>query len=51
VNSEDEAATVLLQKAAASSRAPRGPLSTKEPVLPLFHRYLTRRLGSRVTAG
>lgn len=51
VNSEDEAATVLLQKAAASSRAPRGPLSTKEPVLPLFHRYLTRCLGSGVAAG
>lgn len=46
VNGEDEAATVLLQRASSSSRAGRGPLSTKEPVLPLFHRYLSRRLGS-----
>jgi phenylpropionate dioxygenase-like ring-hydroxylating dioxygenase large terminal subunit len=46
VNSEDEHATVVLQRAASSRRATRGPLGSKEAVLPRFHGYLARRLGT-----
>ncbi len=44
VNSEDELASVRLQRAAGARRATRGPLSVREPVLPVFARYLATRL-------
>lgn len=44
VNGEDEVAAVLLQRAAAARGARRGPLSVREPVLPVFARYLADRL-------
>ncbi len=44
INGEDEHATALLQRAAASKHATRGCLSAKEGVLGAFHRYLAREL-------
>lgn len=45
VNAEDELASVRLQRAAGAHHATRGPLSPREPVLPVFARYLADRLG------
>ena len=44
VNAEDEGATELVQRTAASVFAGRGPLSTKEGVLVGLYRYLARQL-------
>ena len=49
VNGEDELAAVRLQRAAGSPHAARGPLSTLEPVVAAFARWLGDRLGEAGT--
>jgi hypothetical protein len=51
VNAEDEGATALVQRSAASAFAGRGPLSTKEGVLVGLYRYLARQLHDVVAEG
>ena len=51
VNGEDELAAVRLQRAAGSPHAQRGPLSTLEPVVAAFARWLGGRLGEAGTRG
>lgn len=51
VNAEDEGATALVQRTAASAFADRGPLSTKEGVLVGLYRYLARQLDGALEDG